>query len=158
MSIEIIIEDDRWAVLGLEAVGQSVVSAARAHLGLGKLEVSCLATNDARSAELNAEFRGKPRPTNVLSWPSETLLPDAPGAVPPPPRDPEIGDIALAYETCFAEAQSAGLAFEAHVTHLMLHGLLHLLGYDHENDLDADLMENSEIAILLSLGIDNPYG
>lgn len=157
MSIEVVIEDARWEEAGLAALAARAAAAVEARLGLGPLEIACLGTNDDRIAELNARFRGKPAPTNVLSWPAETLRPDAPGAVPPPPGDLEIGDIALSFDTCEAEARAAGLALGAHVTHLVVHGILHLLGYDHENAADADLMETTEIAILVSLGVDNPY-
>lgn len=155
--IETVTEDPRWDTLGLAELADKAASATFGYLEFTGLSAACLGTDDARITTLNAEFRDKPTPTNVLSWPSETLVPEGPGAAPPPPNDPEIGDIALAFETCFAEADAAGIAPEAHVTHLVVHGILHLLGYDHEDDLDADLMENTEIAILMSLGIDNPY-
>ena len=132
--------------MGLAELAETAGSATFRHLELAGLSAACLGTDDARIATLNAEFRDKPTPTNVLYWPSETHAPEAPGATPPQPNDPE-----------FAEADAAGIAPEAHVTHLVVHGILHLLGYDHEDDLDADLMENTEIAILMSLGIDNPY-
>ncbi len=157
MSVEIILEEPRWDNVDLDEIANAAAGATFTHLGLQGLSLACLATNDAQIAELNAQFRGKQKPTNVLSWPSETLTPAAPGDVPPSPVDPEIGDIALSYETCFAEAEAAGLAFPDHLTHLTVHGILHLLGYDHEEEADADLMEKTEIAILMSLGIDNPY-
>lgn len=157
MPVETLIEDTRWRALDLARIAKAAGEATFTHLKLTGLSVACLGTSDAKIATLNAEFRGKPTPTNVLSWPTETLVPVAAGERPPPPSDPEIGDIALGYETCFAEAHTSGIAPEAHVTHLVVHGILHLLGYDHETDLDADLMENIEIAILMSLGIDNPY-
>ena len=157
MGIEVIIEDERWSEAGLEALAPRAAAAAFAHLGLEGLDAACLGTDDARIAALNAEFRGKQAPTNVLSWPAEDLAPDAPGAVPSPPADPEIGDIALAFDTCAAEAAAAGIALSDHITHLVVHGLLHLLGYDHETDADADLMEATEIAILVSLGVANPH-
>jgi probable rRNA maturation factor len=80
-----------------------------------------------------------------------------PGAQPKQALDPELGDIAIAYETCVRESHEAGLAFVDHLTHLLLHGLLHLLGYDHIDDADADVMEGLEIKMLASLGISNPY-
>lgn len=157
MTLDVILEDDRWADAGLDTLGPRAAEAVFAHLGLFGLEAVCLGADDARIAVLNAEFRGKPAPTNVLSWPAETLAPAAPGAVPPPPTDSEIGDIALSYDTCDAEARAGGIALADHVTHLVVHGLLHLLGYDHETDADADLMESTEAAILMSLGVANPY-
>ena len=71
--------------------------------------------------------------------------------------DPDLGDIALGFETCAREADEAGKPLEDHVSHLIVHGLLHLLGYDHQHDSDADLMEATEIAILAKLGVPNPY-
>ncbi|MEO1196139.1 MAG: rRNA maturation RNase YbeY [Pseudomonadota bacterium] len=158
MHVETVIEDPRWEGLDLAHLAETAARASFDHLALSGLSLACLGTDDARIARLNAQFRTKPTPTNVLSWPSEELSPDTQGAAPSPPTDPEIGDIALAYETCCAEAQTAGIAVSAHVTHLVIHGILHLLGYDHQTDKDADLMENIEIAILMSLGIANPYG
>ena len=157
MNVEVVNEDLRWKDAGLETLAQRAASGTFAHLGLQDLSFACLGTDDAGIAALNAQFRDKTQPTNVLSWPSETLRPSAPGGVPPLPNDPEIGDIALSFDTCAAEAEAAGIAFDDHVTHLVVHGILHLLGYDHEDEADADLMEATEIAILMSLGVANPY-
>ena len=108
-------------------------------------------------------FRDKPTATNVLSWPSEGLAPETPGGTPWPPEPEDeaphhLGDIALAWETCGREAAEQGIAFEQHVTHLVVHGVLHLLGYDHMRDADATLMERLEAEILGNLGLPNPYG
>ena len=162
MRLEVVIEDDRWAAAGIEALGARAVDAAFAHLGLatGDWEVVLLACDDARIAALNADFRGRPQATNVLSWPSEERGAEAAGAAPLPPdpeAGPELGDIALAYDTCAREAEAAGLSFADHVTHLVVHGTLHLLGYDHVRDADAELMERTEIEILASLGVEDPY-
>jgi len=117
-----------------------------------------LAQDDARISALNEGFRGKAQATNVLSWPSQERGALVEGARPElPVGDAELGDLALAYETCTREAKSGGIALEAHVTHLIVHGTLHLLGYDHVRDGDGDLMEATEIAILSKLGIANPY-
>ena len=75
----------------------------------------------------------------------------------PPEGDPELGDIAIAFETCEREAESGGLSLENHTLHLLVHGTLHLLGYDHEREADADLMESTETAILCKLGVPDPY-
>lgn len=112
---------------------------------------------DARIASLNADFRGKPRSTNVLSWPAVEHLPRQPGAVPELPDEAELGDIAIAFETCVAEAQAQGKPFDHHVLHLLVHATLHLLGYDHENDPDAERMEATERAILQTLDVPDPY-
>ena len=134
------------------------------HLGLdpAAFEISLLGCNDARIAELNADFRGKPQPTNVLSWPSEERGSDVPGKAPRAPERgddglSELGDIAIAYETCAMEAEMAGKPLTAHTTHLIVHGTLHLLGFDHERDLDATLMEQLEVEILGKLGVADPY-
>lgn len=99
--------------------------------------------DDADMQALNHQFRGKNKPTNVLSFPS-----DEPG---------ELGDIALALETIMAEASAQKKSLAAHLTHLVVHGALHLLGYDHEETADAEMMESIEIAILARMGIENPY-
>jgi probable rRNA maturation factor len=160
--IETVLEDLRWADAGFEDLAERATSATLVHLGLDPSgwEISILACDDARIAALNADFRGKPQPTNVLSWPSEDRGAEAAGQTPLPPDPddgPELGDIALAFETCAREAAEAGIPFEAHVLHLVVHGTLHLLGYDHIRDADGDLMERTEVEILASLGVPDPY-
>ena len=163
--VDCVIEDDRWQACGLEPLALRAVEATLHGLGLPVtgFTVSLLGCDDARIATLNAEFRGKPVPTNVLSWPASDLAPDAEGALPDLPDagvvdDPEsLGDIALAYDTCSAEALAAGKPFADHVSHLIVHGLLHCLGYDHIRDGDAGLMEAAEVRILATLGISDPY-
>ncbi len=163
--VDCIIEDDRWEALALEPLANQAVRAALGYLGLPEqgFTLCVMGCDDARIAVLNAEFRGKATATNVLSWPSEDRAPETPGAAPlppepgPPEMPEELGDIAIAYETCLQEAASAGLAPRDHVTHLVVHGFLHLLGYDHENDADAAIMEGHEICILARLGVNDPY-
>lgn len=163
LEADILIEDRRWAEAGLEKLSVTAIKAVLANLGLkGRFEVSVLGCNDARIATLNADFRGKPRPTNVLSWPDDERGAEHPGDRPEPPvPGPDgtivLGDVAIAYETCAAEAAAAGRTLAHHATHLVVHGVLHLLGYDHERDADATLMESIEIEILGKLGIDDPY-
>ncbi|MEM9436809.1 MAG: rRNA maturation RNase YbeY [Pseudomonadota bacterium] len=154
MTLDIVLEDARWNVL--EPLAARAVPALFAHLGVSGAVV-IMGCDDARIAALNADFRGKPAPTNVLSWPSEERGADEDGGQPRAPTLEELGDIALAYETCAREAAEQGKALEDHVTHLIVHGVLHLLGYDHERDGDATLMEGIETQILGNLGIDNPY-
>lgn len=162
MIVDIITEDDRWTDTGLDALAEPAAVATLTHLGLdaGDWEISLLACDDARIAVLNADFRGKPAPTNVLSWPSEErgaeVAGDAP-ELPEPGFDSELGDIAIAYDTCLREAQEAGKPMSEHVTHLIVHAVLHLLGYDHVRDADATLMEGLEVEILGKLGLSNPY-
>lgn len=165
MSVDIMIEDPRWQDAGLGPLAETACAAVMAHLGYGEeWEISLLACDDARIAELNADFRGKPQPTNVLSWPSDERAAEEPGTAPERaepdfPGEPiELGDIAIAYDTCLREAADAGRDFSAHVTHLLAHGTLHLLGYDHIDDKDADLMEGLEVEILGKMGISDPYG
>jgi len=158
MIVETIIEDERWAEAGLEPLAERACAAALDHLGIDGAEISLLACDDTRIAALNADFRGKPVPTNVLSWPSEERGAEAPGGEPLPPEDLELGDIAIAFETCAREAVAADKPFADHVTHLLVHGTLHLLGYDHIEDKDAGLMEALEVEILGKLGIADPYG
>lgn len=153
MDIDVILEDPRWSML--EALAEPAARAVAAHLSVAG-EVVIMGCDDNRIATLNAEFRGKPTPTNVLSWPTETRQTPE-GTRPARPTLPELGDIAIAYETCTAEAAAQGKPFEHHVTHLIVHGILHLLGYDHETDGDAALMEQIEVEILGNLGIADPY-
>lgn len=125
-------------------------------------ELSILACDDIRMGTLNADFRGKPTPTNVLSWPSAERRASRAGDKPQPPKPGldgmiELGDIAISYDTCRAEAIAARKSIRAHVTHLIIHGVLHLLGYDHIRDPDATLMEQLETGILGKLGHDDPY-
>lgn len=112
-------------------------------------EVSILFTDDAEMCGLNHRYRGKDKATNVLSLPA---APPVVGRLGPP-----LGDIVLASETVRKEAAEQDLAFEAHLTHLIVHGFLHLLGYDHEEEAGALVMEGLETAILNDLGIADPY-
>jgi probable rRNA maturation factor len=161
MSVDIIIEDERWAGLGLEALADAAAAAALRHLGLAPedWEIALLACDDVRIADLNRDFRDKPTPTNVLSWPSEERGADIAGARPDLPEGPdtELGDIAIAWDTCVREAEAAGKPMQDHVTHLLVHGVLHLLGYDHIRDQDATLMEGLETEILGKMGLPDPY-
>ncbi len=158
MPVEVVIEDDRWLATDLPVLSATAVAATLARLDFPEdYEVVVLGCDDARISALNADFRGKPSPTNVLSWPSDERD-TAPGKTPAPPRGAELGDIAISYDTCVAEALAADRLLSAHVTHLLVHGTLHLLGYDHESDADAGLMERLESEILGKMGLADPYG
>lgn len=162
MLTEILIEDERWTLLEFSPLAERAALATLIHLGLDPAdwEISILGCDDARIAVLNADFREKPQPTNVLSWPSEERAPETPGAVPDLPEpgpESELGDIAIAYDTCAAEAEAGNKPLADHVTHLIVHAVLHLLGYDHLRDQDATLMEATEVAILGKLGLPDPY-
>jgi probable rRNA maturation factor len=163
--VETLIEDARWDAFGLPALAERAGRATLAALDLPAegFQISLMGCDDARIAGLNADFRGKPQPTNVLSWPSEERGADRPGGMPDLPApgavdDPEsLGDIAIAWETCAREAEAATKPIEDHVTHLVVHGVLHLLGFDHIDDADAARMEALEVRILASLGLSDPY-
>lgn len=163
--VETLIEDPRWEGAGLGALAERAARAALAGVGLPAkgFTISLMGCDDARIADLNAQFRGKPTPTNVLSWPSEDLAAEVAGGMPDSPRpgseaNPEsLGDIAIAWNTCADEAAAQGKPFADHVTHLMVHAVLHLLGYDHIDDADATVMEGLEVRILASLGVSDPY-
>lgn len=120
------------------------------------VEVAVRLTDDAEVQTLNRDFRGKDKPTNVLSFPQvqDDLLEGLANS-----DDGEIllGDIVLARETCAREADEKGISLTDHATHLIVHGLLHLVGYDHIDDASAAAMEALEVKALASLGIGNPY-
>lgn len=122
-----------------------------------RLSASLLFTSDEEVHALNREWRERDKPTNVLSFPMLSrdelleLAPDGPPVM--------LGDLALAYETCAREAEAKSVPLDHHATHLIVHGLLHLAGYDHEtSDEDADKMEALEVEILAKMGIADPYG
>lgn len=163
--VETVVEHDAWARTGIETLANAACGAT---FGLLELDpagfgVVVLACDDARIAALNAAFRDSARPTNVLSWPSQDRAAPRPGTRPARPRpgpagDPaHLGDIAIAWETCLREAEEAGRPLRDHVLHLLVHGCLHLLGYDHQREADAALMEGLETRILASLGVPDPY-
>ncbi|MEX0302090.1 MAG: rRNA maturation RNase YbeY [Leisingera sp.] len=164
MTLDITIEDSRWQDARLEPLAEEAVAAVLSYFSIGpdNCEISLLACNDARIAELNAEFREKNKATNVLSWPAEELAAEEDGGIPLPPEadftgEIALGDIAISYETCAREAAEAGKPLTDHTRHLIVHGLLHLLGYDHIRDHDAALMEGIEVLLLGKMGIANPY-
>jgi probable rRNA maturation factor len=120
---------------------------------VGDAELAIMLTDDAGIRILNSNWRGIDKPTNVLSFPA--LQPEGPGGPDDAPR--MLGDIAIAYETTRKEADDEQKPFDHHLSHLAVHGFLHLIGYDHENDADAEVMEALEVTILAQLGIPNPY-
>ena len=157
--VEPVIEDPRWEAAGITAIAERAARAALTASGRDPElhEVGLLACNDERIAALNVEFRGKPAPTNVLSWPAFAgPVPEEPPGL--PGEGPLfIGDLALAYETCAGEAEAAGIPLADHAAHLVVHGVLHLLGHDHAEDDAADAMEELEAKVLASMGVANPY-
>lgn len=157
--IDVITESPLWDEDALAALAERVSDATLRHLGLDpeEYEIALLACDNARIAELNGAFRDKPSATNVLSWPSAERGATAPGGAPLPPDMAELGDIAIAHEVIVAESRAQGKEFETHLSHLLAHGILHLLGYDHISDEDAALMEGIERQILDRLGLPDPY-
>ena len=149
--IEVEIEDDAWtssppdAAAIAERAGQAVLDELEPTDDGEESGVVVLLTSDEAVAELNQRFRGKAGPTNVLSFPA--------------PANPEnhLGDVALAHGVCAREAAEQGKTLDQHLAHLVVHGVLHLLGYDHETDGEAEAMEALERSILESLGVPDPY-
>lgn len=144
-------------VPGLDALVERALDAAAAGCGLAlapQAGVSVLLTDDRRMRDINREWRGLDKPTNVLSFaalPPDRLARDAGAA-------PFLGDIALAFGTVRREALDEGKPLGDHVCHLLVHGFLHLVGYDHETDAEARKMEALETRVLAGMGIPDPYG
>lgn len=165
-TVDLVLEEEAWldALPELEAVADIAAHAALEAAGLEpeRYELCLLACDDARIAALNADFRGRETPTNVLSWPATDLPLPGPEGPQVPLGNPEgppiaLGDVAIALQTVANEARAAALPLKDHTIHLILHGVLHLLGYDHTDDASATVMEGLEIAALGRLGIGNPY-
>jgi probable rRNA maturation factor len=146
--IDVVVEDAGWTAL-LPQVADLIEAAARAALGEAaarpKGEIVVLLTNDDEMRALNARFRGKDAATNVLSFPAPNSTPGS------------LGDIALALGVCRREAKDQGKTLTHHLQHLVAHGVLHLLGYDHEDGAEAEAMEAIERRILAGLGAPDPY-
>ena len=159
MELEVDIEEP-WPAGQWEALAERAAKAlaeVAPELGNPRLSVSLLFTSDAEVHALNREWRERDKPTNVLSFPMlerEDLLDLAPEG---PPE--LLGDVALAYETCAREAADKAIALEDHAAHLIVHGLLHLAGHDHElGEAEAEAMEALETKALALMGIADPYG
>lgn len=150
VTADVMIEDAGWH--DLERLATIAVPAALRGAGVsGAREVVILGCDDARIAKLNAEFRAKAVATNVLSWPSAARDPDR------VPEEAELGDIAIAFQTCEREAIAQCKAFDVHVIHLIVHATLHLLGHDHVEEAEAARMEALESRIMAGLGFPDPY-
>ena len=152
ITLDIMVEAGDWSRLeGAEDLAQRAAEAAVivAEETEEDFEVSVMLTDDAHIRELNRTWRQKDKPTNVLSFPA----PDQPGAEGPR----HLGDIALAYETLVRESEEESKALADHFAHLIVHGILHLLGYDHEDEEEAEDMEALEVKALATLGIADPY-
>ncbi|OCW55900.1 rRNA maturation RNase YbeY [Hoeflea olei] len=160
ISLEIAHEAGSWDDLAaVESLAQAALAAAARDLSANEgqpfpedpPEVSLVLVDDAMMAGLNGQWRGQPKPTNVLSFPA---FPLDPGGMP----GPMLGDIILARETIEREADDLGKPADEHITHLLVHGFLHLFGYDHIENSDAERMEAIETRILASLDLSDPYG
>jgi probable rRNA maturation factor len=148
--IHLEVEDEAWtaALPDAERIAEQAAGAAlkAGGAGLEATEITILLADDVAVADLNQRFRDKPGPTNVLSFPA------------PESAQPHLGDLALAYGVCAAEAQAQGKPLAHHLSHLVAHGVLHLLGWDHQGDDEAEAMERLEREILAGLDIPDPYG
>lgn len=159
LDIQISVEDDAWSSEEeLLAFSSKVLELAADYLKVEEeqplrnhpIELSLVFTNDAEIREINAEWRDKDKPTNVLSFPAYPIQPgDEPG--------PMLGDIVIARETVEREAVELEKTFDDHLTHLLVHGFLHLFGYDHMDEEEAEEMEGLETRILARLGLSDPY-
>ncbi|CAN7150478.1 rRNA maturation RNase YbeY [Phenylobacterium sp. LjRoot219] len=145
--IEIEIEDPAWtaALPQAEALVRAAALAALEQDGAQDEGVVLLLTDDAAVQDLNARFRSKDQPTNVLSFPA------------PPNLERHLGDVALAFGVCAREAAEQSKPLANHLQHLVAHGVLHLLGYDHMSDDEAEAMEGLERVVLAGLGVPDPY-
>ncbi|WP_083555654.1 rRNA maturation RNase YbeY [Hyphomicrobium sp. NDB2Meth4] len=149
--IDVVHDGGDWeAVAGADELVRVAARAVTQDLALENIEVCVALSSDEQVAELNGSYRGKPTPTNVLSFPAVPMLPMEGDAR-------FLGDIALALETLQREADDMGVPVAHHLQHLVVHGFLHLLGYDHLTDTEAEEMEALEVRILSRLGIADPY-
>ena len=146
--IEVEVEDAAWTA-ALPDAAAVAERAAKAALGTVQGGLVVLLTDDDTIRDLNARFRDRDRATNVLSFPAAEM--------PLPGRAPHLGDLVLAYGVCAAEAEAQGKTLGDHLSHLTVHGVLHLLGRDHESEPEAEEMEAEERTILASLGVADPY-
>jgi len=156
LSIDVVVESPLWAESpGAETVLREALAMAAAILSTSPAELAIVLTDDSGIRRLNRDWRSIDKPTNVLSFPMQTPGPIATAAPSAPPV--MLGDIVIAFETTMREARAESKRFEDHLAHLAVHGFLHLLGQDHENDRDAEAMEGLERSILARLGISDPY-
>ena len=160
VSLAVAVEAGQWGdVETIEALAETALAAAANDLALCEHqpfpadppEVSLVLADGAMMADINGQWRNQPKPTNVLSFPA---FPVVPGGLP----GPMLGDIILARETIDREARELGKPVDEHLAHLIVHGFLHLFGYDHVENNDAAKMEAIETRILTSLGLSDPYG
>jgi probable rRNA maturation factor len=165
--VDLVVVEPAWseALPEIEALANTAARLALEGAGLdpARWSLCLLACDDTRIAALNNDFRGRAAPTNVLSWPAFELAPRHPGALPAPPphagsgpRQP-LGDVAIALQTMRREAEDRAIPLKNHAIHLILHGSLHLLGFDHVTEEDAEMMERIETRALARIGVTDPY-
>jgi probable rRNA maturation factor len=147
--IDFLVESPRWkAHRGVKAALRRAVAEAASAVSTSPGEVAIVLSDDSRIRALNRVWRGKDEATNVLSFPAGEQNPDTPR---------HLGDLVIAYETTAREAKAEHKPFMHHLAHLAVHGFLHLVGYDHAQDTEAEAMEALEIAVLARVRVPNPY-
>jgi probable rRNA maturation factor len=145
LSVDVLVQSPRWKKRrGVQGAVRKAINAAADEISSPAGEVAVVLTDDAAIRKLNKQWRGIDKATNVLSFPSAKS-----GIM--------LGDIVIAYETLARESRDESKEFTHHLSHLAVHGFLHLMGYDHQNDSDAEAMEELEGAILARLRMPNPY-
>jgi probable rRNA maturation factor len=162
--LDVAVQAEGWPEADWEGLAARAATAALEQSPFGEwigwpatIEVAVRLTSDDEVRTLNRDYRDKDKPTNVLSFPM--IQPDLLEAVTQNSDDGEVilGDVVLAHGICAAEAEERGIAVEDHAAHLIVHGVLHLLGYDHQGDAEAEAMEEMERAALARLGLHDPY-
>ena len=161
MAVDVVIEDARWKTLELKQIANQAFFETLFFLDLHHKSFACciLACDNKQIKHLNNKFRGKNCPTNVLSFPASLENYEIKNTLTPSEANNfhELGDIAIAFEIVKKEANKSKVKFEHHVYHLIIHSVLHLLGFDHEEEENATKMEKIEVQVLAKLGISNPY-
>jgi probable rRNA maturation factor len=153
LAVDVLIESEAWRKLpeAEDIVRRAIAATSPIEIHSRNAALSVLLCDDEKIAGLNANWRGEEGPTNVLSFPAPPLQGPAPDEMVP------LGDIAIAYETLASEAEENGKTVSDHLSHLVVHGFLHLLGYDHHIDDEAERMERLERDILARIGVPDPY-
>ena len=162
LRIEVLIHSRKWkAEPQASAIARKAIQAAASVASTPPAELAIVLTDDLAIHALNREWRGHNKPTNVLSFPAPRLPPALAGerraGGHKRPRPAALGDIVIAFETTAREAAAEGKPLRHHLSHLAIHGFLHLVGHDHENERDAKRMELLEVKILAGLGVPDPY-
>jgi probable rRNA maturation factor len=162
ISTEVLVEDDRWnQVSNIEELVKKAVEISICKSGFksnfSDIEVSISLVNNKKSQQLNKQFRSQDKPTNVLSFPAEEIDPAQFVSFKPVGNIVALGDIFISYDVVLNESEKNNKKFKDHFCHLIVHGILHLLGFDHQTESEAVKMEAKEVEILKFLGINSPY-